>query len=304
LGLGFGLAVALAAGLTAAERERPTRTIRIALVDSLFTDLPKGLVSVAAQPLCKLMETQTGFSGELTTAEDANKLGQMLKQDKVQLGVFHGFEFAWVQQKYPMLKPLVIAVNQERHLYAHVLVQQKNPASKLLDLKGKSLALPCFTREHCRLFLERQCQESGQCAKKFFAKITKPDSIEDALDDAVDGTVDAVLVDGVSLDCYKRRKPVRFAKLKEVAKSIVFPAAVVVYHDGALQETVLTRFRDGMIKASDNTRSQQLLTMFKLTGFEEIPADYQETLTNVTKAFPAPVPEKTKTPAKSKTGSE
>jgi ABC-type phosphate/phosphonate transport system substrate-binding protein len=303
LALALGLTAALAAGVLGTEREAPPKTIQIGLVESLFTDLPKALVAAATQPFRKLMEAQTGFTGEFVHISSADKLAKMLTQDKVHLGVLHGFEFAWVQQKYPKLKPLVIAVNQDRHLYASLLVKQTSKVTNLKDLKGKSLAMPCFTREHCRLFLERECQECGQTTQKFFAKITTPSTVEEALDDVVDGRVEAVLVDGVSLSCYKRRKPVRFGKLKEVEKSIIFPAGVVIYHEGALDEAILTRFREGMIKANDNTRSRQLLTLFQLTAFEDIPQDYQSTLTNIAKAYPPPG-EKGKTPGKSKVGSD
>jgi hypothetical protein len=40
-------------------------------------------------------------SGELVPCGDADNLGRQLMDDKVQLGVFHGIEFAWARQKYP-----------------------------------------------------------------------------------------------------------------------------------------------------------------------------------------------------------
>src|SRR5207244_6848780 len=55
--------------------------------------------------------------------------------------------------------------------------------------------------------------------KTFFPKITSPENTEDALDDVVDGVVQAAVVDRAGLEAYKRRKPGRFNRLKEVARS-------------------------------------------------------------------------------------
>jgi len=296
----LGLAGALAPGLSATEPNaaKDGKTIRIGLIESLFRDVPQPMIMAASQPFRSLMEAQTGLTGELLPGGDAAKLGDLLAKGKVHLGVFHGFEFAWAQQKHPKLRPLVIAINQTQHLVAHVMVRQDSAATGLADLKGKKLALPSYTREHCRLYLERHCQAKGQELKQYFAEITTPASMEDALDDLVDGTVDVVIADGVSLGCFKRRKPVRFGKLKELEKSALFPAAVVAYREGVLSEDNLRRFREGMVSANQNVRGRQLLTMWKLTGFEAIPSDYTETLANIAKLYPPPSSMTGKTDAK------
>jgi ABC-type phosphate/phosphonate transport system substrate-binding protein len=165
-------------------------------------------------------------------------------------------------------------------------------AGRLADLKGKPLAIPSRTREHCLLFLERACRKQGKTMPEFFGKISNPTSVEDALDDAVDGTVGAVLVDGVSLDCYKNRKPARFARLKVVLKSPAFPAAVVAYHSGAVDATTLNRFVQGMLAANRTAFGRQLLTLWKMTGFERVPANYAKSLKSIARIYPAPPMEK------------
>ena len=65
------------------------------------------------------------------------------------------------------------------------------------------------SREHALLFLQRLCQGCGQDSKTFFAKVNSPGNAEDALDEVADGAVRATVVDGVTLECYKRRKPGR-----------------------------------------------------------------------------------------------
>src|SRR5207302_707113 len=101
--------------------------------------------------------------------------------------------------------------------------------------------------------------------------ITMPSTIEDALDDVVDDEAQATIVDGVCLDAYKRRKPGRCEKLKTLMLSEIFPSGVVAYHPGALDEATIQRFREGMLNAHKEPLGRQLLTMWKLTGFEPVP---------------------------------
>jgi ABC-type phosphate/phosphonate transport system substrate-binding protein len=262
--------------------------VRIGLISSLFSDVPEPVMLALMQPFGALMEAQTGVSGELVPCGDADNLGQQLTEDKVQLGVFHGIEFGWARQKHPDMRPLVIAVNQQRHLRAHLVSRADSNLNALTDLQGKALALPNQTRDHCRMFLQRRCQECKKEPANFFSKVTTPANVEDALDDVVDGVVQGCIVDSVSLECYKRRKPGRFAKLKIVQSSETFPAAVVAFRPGVLDDTMLKRFRDGMISANRTVAGKQLMTLWKLTGFEEVPPDYDQTLTEIVKAYPAP----------------
>jgi ABC-type phosphate/phosphonate transport system substrate-binding protein len=262
--------------------------VRIAMVNSLFRDTPPSVIRVMMQPFAVLMESQTGLPGELIPGGDAAQLGQLLSEDKAHVGVFHGFEFAWARQRYPDLRPLLIAINQDRLLQALIVTRADASAAGLPDLKGKTLALPRCTREHCYLFLEHRCLECGQEPSRFFSTITAPPSVEDALDDVVDGIVQSAIVDGVSLKCYERRKPGRFSQLKAIQRSELFPAAVVAYHPGTMDEDTLCRFRDGLIKANKGALGRQFLTLWKLTAFEPVPADYEQTLADILKAYPHP----------------
>jgi ABC-type phosphate/phosphonate transport system substrate-binding protein len=234
------------------------------------------------------MESQTGLSGQLVPGIAPDEMGQQLKDDKVQLAVFHGFEYAWVRQKHPELKPLMIAVNQNRHLRANLVVRDDCPATTFADLKGKTLAVPRRAREHCHLFLDRHCQAAGSTAKDYFGRLYNPNSAEDALDGVVSGQICAALVDSVALNWYRERKPKGSARLKTLEQSVPFPAAVVVYRAKAIDEATLKRFREGMISAKDNPRGQQLMTLVQITSFEPIPDDYDQLLTEIAKTYPPP----------------
>lgn len=264
------------------------RTIQIGVANSLFRDTPPSLIHILSQPLKTLMESQTGLTGDLQLAGDASSLAQKLKEQKIQLGVFHGFEFAWAQQKNPDLRPLVIAVCEHRLLHAHLIVQKDDPASTWDDLKGKVVALPRRSREHCHLYLARRCP--GSSPAQFFSRVTAPATPEDALDDVVDGTAQAAIVDRCALDKFQADKPGRCKRLRVLRQSEAFPAAVVAYQAGTLDEATLQRFRAGMVGADKTSRGKELLKMCRITNFEDVPADYAQLLLDIARAYPAAAP--------------
>jgi ABC-type phosphate/phosphonate transport system substrate-binding protein len=287
IAVALALGSSLAIGLHAAQKKTKQPAIRIGMVSSIFRDVPDPMVKVALRPFRLLMETQTGLRGKLVPAGDAMSLAEQLNSNKLQLGVFHGFEFAWAKQKYPELRPLMIAVNRQRYLYAHIVVNQESNIKDLADLQGKTLAVPHCSREHCLLYLERTCQALGKEPGSFF-HIDAPSGLEKALEDVAAGKADAALIDGVALDCYKKLRAPLYAKLKCIQKSGVFPAAVVAYRTGAVDKKTLRRFKAGMVSANQSARGRQMLMLASMTGFEPVPDDYQEILDQVAKIYPAP----------------
>jgi ABC-type phosphate/phosphonate transport system substrate-binding protein len=283
----IGLTVLLAPLAAAAADDKEDASVRIGLVTSLFRDVPAPMVEMAKQPFQTLMRDQTGLQGNLVVGGDALALGKQLDKNRVQIGVFHGVEFAWAQAKYPDLRPLMLAVNRQRHLYANVVVRADSAAG-FADLKGQKLSLPRLSREHCHLFLNRLTTEAGGRPATFFAKIVEHPNVEDALDDVLRGKVQAAVVDSVSMECYGLVKPGCHARLKVLTKSEVFPAAVIAYRHGSLDAATLKTFRDGMINANQTARGRDLMALWKLTAFEPIPEDFQQTLDNIRRAYPDP----------------
>jgi ABC-type phosphate/phosphonate transport system substrate-binding protein len=267
---------------------RRSDLVRIGMVDSLFREVPKPMLTIVMQPFATLMQQQTGLSGEIIADGEYTQLSQDLATDKVQLGVFHGVEFAWARLQHPELKPLMIAVTQQHHLRAYLMVRAGFEGDGLADLQGTDLALSRGTREHCRLFLDKYCRKEGYDPKQFFAKISIPANPEDALDKLYEDEVQATVVDNVALESYKKRKPGRFEQLQPLLISEVFPAGVVAYRPGAVDGESLRRFQQGMATANQSPLGRQLMTLWKLTAFEPIPADYEKTLSDIAKAYPPP----------------
>jgi ABC-type phosphate/phosphonate transport system substrate-binding protein len=241
----------------------------------------------ALETLHEFIQTETGLNNEILRQKDWRELADKMASGQLQLGVFQGYEFAWAQEKHPGLKPLALAVTVYRYPVAYVVARKDNKAKDFADLQGQSLSLP-DDQGFLRLFVERQCQANGKDLKSFFAKVTTPNNMEDALDDVVDGVVQATVVHRPALEAFKRRKPARFNRLKEIVKSPPFPPPLVVYDEKALDPATLQRFRDGLLNANKKEKGRELLTFFRLTGFETVPDDFSRVLAETRKAYPPP----------------
>jgi ABC-type phosphate/phosphonate transport system substrate-binding protein len=263
--------------------------IRIGLIRSLFRDTSEPLMQVIMRPFKSLMETATGMSGQLVAGGDANTLAQRLKSGDCQLGIFHGFEFAWARLALPELKPLLIAVpRQQRHLRAHLVVRAEGAPKSVADLRGQVVALPYMSREHCRLFLERRCVPAGSGPAQFFSRIAIPRDATDAIDDVLAGSAAAAVIDDCDLESYCSQYPEYFAKVRVLLQSEAFPCAVIVYYPGKLSQTQLDRFREGMLSARDSRQGRQLMQLCRISSFEDVPDDFDKMLADIAKAYPPP----------------
>ena len=259
------------------------------MVNSLFKDVPEATLAAMMKPFSSVMEAQTGVRGELVPGGDVNVLADQMAADKIQLGVFHGIEFAWARVKHPELRPLAIAVNQDRHVRALLVVRADSPSVDALQLHDQILAMPRQSKLHCHLFADKCCDASHKPALQFFGKVVSPANAEEALDDIVDKEAAAAIVDGVAFDSFKRLKPGRASKLRVVLTSGSSLTAVIAYRFGAVDDATMSKFREGLVNASHNILGRQMLTLWKLTSFETVPDDYETTLSEIVKAYPPPM---------------
>lgn len=262
-------------------------SIRLGIVQSLFRDIPEPLIKVSLIPFQALMHEQTGLNCELTPPTDAYELAKKLSNHQVEVGVFQGFEFVWVREKYPEIKPLVIAVNKHRHRKAHLMVREDYPGTGVDGLKNKELAIPTRSRDHCRLFVERACRECGSSTREFFSKVNERLNVEEALDRLADDELHAVVVDDVALGCYRLRKPGRFNQLKDLCQSEWFPDTIVAYIPRVFEKPTLDRLCRGLMTADKSSIGRQLLTLWMMTAFEKLPDDFDKILTDISKAYPS-----------------
>jgi ABC-type phosphate/phosphonate transport system substrate-binding protein len=262
--------------------------VQIGLAESLFEGTAEKTVTEMSKSFNDLVKELTGMNGKAHTKGDAFAVAKKLEDKTLHLGVFQGYEYAWVKQKYPDFKPLMVAIYFEPTLKAQVVVNKDSAVTDLAGLKGKDFALAEGTKGYCKLFIERQIAKLGADPKSFFKKITQPSGSEEALDDVAGKEVFATVVDSVSLKTYERIKPGVFKRLKVLKNSETFPTNVVVYREGVLSKETLEKFRQGMLKAHTTETGKQQMRVFKVTGFENVPDDYANTVAAILKAYPPP----------------
>jgi len=264
----------------------PPADLRLGLVATLFRDFHKSVIEYVTTPLRSLLQTQTGLSGRLESTTDPLTLARQLQDNQVDIAIFHGFEFAWARQKYPQLQPLLLVTNPQP-FQANLIVAKSSPFSTCDDLKGKNLALPRQSREHLHLFLERRCH-AGKDPREYFGKIMRPVDADDALEMVASGAVQAALVDQAQLEAYSKSQPDNFGKLRVLLRSEIFPTGVIAYHPGALSAETVQRIRTGMTSAHKTAQGRDLLKLSRMAGFELPPADFDQILQTISRAYPPP----------------
>ncbi|MEY4393579.1 MAG: hypothetical protein RL595_828 [Planctomycetota bacterium] len=281
----LGMLVVSNIHLKAAEKNK---TLKIGMVKTIFKDTPDSLLQLLMKPFRSVMESQTGFAGDLVMIPNHKSLSKQLIDGDASVGVYHGFEFAWAKLKNPDLQPMMLAVNSKAPLVAYLVVSKDSKVAKVEELKGKKLALPRGNREHCRMFLEHRILPANSKANDYFAKVQQNMDLEDAFDGLGDGDYQAVLADSTAWEAYKTQKPGRADKLVAVMVSETFVPAVIGYNPKKLDKEAFEGFKNGMLSASNNPSSKRLLEFVKITSFETIPVNFQEQLNDSVRNYPPP----------------
>jgi ABC-type phosphate/phosphonate transport system substrate-binding protein len=288
----FTLAVIGMAALGPTHAEAPSKPIRIGLLATMFRSGKPTLFAAFKKPFSALVLSQTGLQSELVMATNVDELGQWLAEGKLNFGLCHGFEFAWIKQQQPNLEPLMIAAPVHKPLKGYLVVSAVNAAKTLQDLKGKSVALPNGIHETARLYAARECDVPREGSSRVFDEITKPVNSETALHDVYEDKVQAAVVDSAGLQCFAERYPARSKRIRKLAESQAFPMTVIVAREGALEPDILRRFREGMARAGQVPDGRQLMALMHSTGFEPLPADYERQLDTIAKSYPSPSDER------------
>src|ERR1051325_683472 len=266
------------------------KPLHIGMVKTFFNDLPQSFVDLGGSIFMDSMKSITGLEGTLSSRDEAFEVARKLDKGELQLAVFHGHEFAWVQKKYPKLTPMVMAVNKYHDVRAYVIVHKNNPAKTLADLRGKKIEVPMMSKQHCLICLERQCTDNAQPnLKAFFGDIGRPTIVISAFNGVASGTANAVLIDTIGVEQYKENKGPTFEKhLRILYQSESFPPPVIVYKEGSLEPATFAKVRDGLLKAHLNPAATDILKMWHIESFEPIPPTYSKSLVDVLKSYPSP----------------
>jgi ABC-type phosphate/phosphonate transport system substrate-binding protein len=270
-------------GLAFQERGSKSAPVCIGMIDTLFEEKKEEKeIFAQMQPFADLVKKQTGVNGEFTVVHGPAAMGQQMQAGKLHLGVLHGVEYGWLKPQCPECRPLLIAVNASPVLKAHVLVARESTAREAADLKGQTVARPRRALYHTRLYLERLLNADPQ---QFF-QVRDVDNTEAAIEAVIEKAAQLTVVDGNQMEVYRQRKPGRFARLKVLHESPGFPTAVVVYRPVAGREETVRQFREAMLKANQTREGRQTLTLWRLTGFREVPKDYEKIVDDIVKHYP------------------
>lgn len=283
-GLACGLTVLLVSSNEEASGQKRPDVLRIGTSTGMTGENQGKKEEAALDSLKAFIKEETGLNSEILRYKGWNEVADKMSKGELHIGVFQGYEYAWAQEKYAELHPLALAINTHRYPIAYVVVNKDNKAKDFAGLEGQSIAVPDLAQPCLRFYLERQT--GSKKPEKFFSKIETPKDYETAFFDVVDGKVQAVVADGAALEMFKRRRPGEFPKLKEVAASPPFPPPTLAYFDKVLDDATLKQFKDGILNSGNKAKGQQMLELFRLTGFESAPADFGKVLAETRKAFP------------------
>jgi ABC-type phosphate/phosphonate transport system substrate-binding protein len=289
LGFSVGL-LALVAAASPAGAENPApngkaKEIRIGLLKPMFKDVPTALINAAAQPFKQMIQQKTGLAAEMEIVPGYKELAGAIREGKIDVAVFHGFEYAWVKDT-PNLKPLVVAMPNCGCVQACLVVHKDSKARTPACLKNQSVLVPKGTKAHCTMFLDRVRQKlppADCCPLK-----ANGHSIEEALFEVGGGDADAALVDISALKALETGYPGCFKQIRVLDESKPLPAAVVVYRDGALEAKIVDQLRDGLIDCVNTPAGRTFAMFWQLKGFSEVSPAYEEQVKLSLKAYPEP----------------
>jgi ABC-type phosphate/phosphonate transport system substrate-binding protein len=263
--------------------------VRIGFPEALFKDVPKSFINAAVGPFRKMIQQQIGMTGSMKICQDYAELAADLKSAKVDIGVFHGFEFAWVKDN-PAFVPLVITNPTCGKVQACLVVHANSKARSPQQLKGACVGIPKGTKAHCTMFL-KHLQETSDIAEGDCCPMpwkTEGLTPHEVLGDVVSGKCEAALVDIAHFETYRQYWPALGRQLKVLAESELLPPAVIVCRKGALTEAQARKVRDGLLNCH-KTPSGRAFTMFwQLDGFKDVTPNYLDLLERCLKEYPAP----------------
>ncbi len=282
-----GAASGLPLALAHARQGGKVDVLHVGTTGTLTAEKQNDKEKAALAALTGFIKDETGYTNDITRQKGWKELTDKLTSGELHIGVYQGYEFAWATKDCPDLKPLALAVNLYRNPTVHVLTNKDNSATDFAGLKGQSVVWPDTAQPFLRLFAQREARAQGKELNEFFGKNTTQTNLEDCIDDVVDGVVQVVVVDRAALEAFKQRKPARFSKLKEVAKSPPLPPLVIAYYGSSLDNAEVKDLQDRLVNAGKTEKGKTLLTLFHMTAFSAVGDDFEALLVETRKQFPA-----------------
>lgn len=262
--------------------------VKIGMVQGMFRDVNPAVVQAMSRPLRELIARQSGLTGDVQILPDAFALSDQMAAGRFDLGVFHGFEYAWVRERNPNLQPVVVTVPPGRWLRTLVVVRADNKLSGLADMKDESVLVPRGAKAHVHLYLERERERAKLSANVATPKLKPLITPEEALDQVVSGDATAAVIDSANLTGYQNLQPGAARQLRVLCESERFPPTVMAYNKGTSDPNCIEQIRRLLLNANQTPAGKPLMMLWSLQGFEDVPTDYEAALKAVRAAYPPP----------------
>jgi ABC-type phosphate/phosphonate transport system substrate-binding protein len=259
--------------------------INVAIMDGMFRGVPPGLIKAGGNQFGSLFKDIVGLPGAVETESDHDALAKKLSQGKVHLGVFHGFEWAWVKQNHPNLAVVAITVPTALPR-ASIVVNAKNAAPGPQALMGANVEIPFNMKAHGIVYIEHL--EKTLPAGSIKPSLTEDSSYEELLDEVGKGKAKAALVDSANLAAYQAGFPGKATKIKVLCESEQMPQTVLVYNTKTMPEDTVKQIRNGLVSAHKNAKGSAFLFLWNLKGFEAPNAAFDALVAKCLKQYPAP----------------
>jgi ABC-type phosphate/phosphonate transport system substrate-binding protein len=164
----------------------------------------------------------------------------------------------------------------------------------MADLQGKNFDLPLGSKEHTVVYVKKHGSNNNlPKIEAYFSKVTRSKNPNVALDNLCNSGVGAVAVDSIALDYYKSINGPRFNKnLRVLQESAPFPQPVLAYIPGKVSGATIEQFRKGLLTAHELPTGREMMDMWKIDRFNDVPATYGKSLTGVMQRFPLAEPTK------------
>ena len=274
--LAAGVAINTGSSTFAAEEQ-----VKVALLESVFAGQDRAKILEQIKPFAEIIKKETGTPAQF----DVLTYEQMEKEFKTgttQLVILSGLEYGWMRSGNTDAKALLIASIDPGATKTVVAVKQDDAASDIKELVGANVAVPDRIP-----FISQYCLSKvlGQPHDKAF-KLVKPGDVDETLEAVLDGKARGAIVTGAGMEVFRERKPGRFKKLKALYTSVDFPATTVMYSDKISDKAALEKFKEALIKSNEKPEGARVLTLYKLKGFEQLPAGFDEQALAVAKEFP------------------
>lgn len=272
-----------------ADKKKAVASFHIGLADSLVNgQLSRAVAPVFVQSMANVFAVKDKPHAQIQI-EHSVALAKQLLEDQLQLAIMPGIEYGWLGPMFAKLTPIATVFTSDIRLKACLVAHADMPVKSLLDLAGKTIALPKKSQFHTHVFLHHALAKLGAQPSGFFDNALITGDVNEGIECVVDKEATAVLVDMDSWQGYQERKPGRAKKLTMIAQSEAFPTAAVLHHPENWKADDLKQMKEALYTAHQKPFSRQILNFWRISKFVPHSAEYEQVVKHIVREIPQPV---------------